>query len=193
METKKRTFHVGEKIRSVRERKGFTLKTVAQRAGVSESLISQIERNRVSPAIDTLLSIADALEIDLEYLFSGYRQQRPVRLITAEERQKITENNVIYEEVVHPNEGDGIHALEAYYLTVPPGGETKRGSYGHSGREFGIIIQGNGELRYGSSVYVLKTGDSISFSAGAPHTLANKEKTEPLRAFWVVTPPQRFR
>ncbi len=192
MAAEKRSFHVGEKIRAVRERKGCTLKTIAQRAGVSESLISQIERNKVSPAIDTLLSIADALEIDLEYLFSEYRQQRPVKLITAKERARIDENGVIYEEVVHPNEGDGIHAMEAYYLTVPPGGETQRGSYGHTGREFGIIVQGSGELRYGSSVYTLKQGDSISFSSDAPHTLVNKN-TEPLRAFWVVTPPQRFR
>lgn len=191
MAAERRAFHVGEKIRAVRERKGYTLRTVAQRAGVSESLISQIERNKVSPAIDTLLSIADALELDLEYLFSGYRQHRPVRLIAAEERARIDENGIIYEEVVHPNEGDGAHALEAYYLTVPPGGETRRGSYGHAGREFGIIVQGTGELHYGNSVYTLRQGDSVSFSSDAPHTLANRGE-EPLRAFWVVTPPQRF-
>ena len=47
-------------------------------AGVSESLVSQIERNRVSPAIDTLLALADALDIDLEYLFeeAGVKVQR---------------------------------------------------------------------------------------------------------------------
>ena len=191
MSDEKRTFQVGEKIRAVRERKGYTLKMVAQRAGVSESLISQIERNKVSPAIDTLLSIADALELDLEYLFSGYRQQRPVRLIAAEERARIDENGVIYEEVVHANEGDGLHAMEAYYVTMPPGTETRRGFYGHAGREFGVIVQGTAELQYGSSVYTLKEGDSVSFSSDAPHTIANRGE-ETLRAFWVVTPPQRF-
>ena len=191
MSDEKRTFQVGEKIRAVRERKGYTLKMVAQRAGVSESLISQIERKKVSPAIDTLLSIADALELDLEYLFSGYRQQRPVRLIAAEERARIDENGVIYEEVVHANEGDGLHAMEAYYVTMPPGTETRRGFYGHTGREFGIIIQGTAELQYGCATYKLKQGDSVSFSSDAPHTIANRGE-ETLRAFWVVTPPQRF-
>ena len=191
MSDERRTFQVGEKIRAIRERKGYTLKMVAQRAGVSESLISQIERNKVSPAIDTLLSIVDALELDLEYLFSGYRQQRPVRLITADERAHVNENGIIYEEVMHANEGDGAHAMEAYYVIMPPGAETRRGFYGHAGREFGIIVQGTAELQYGSSTYTLKEGDSVSFSSEAPHTIANKgEKT--LRAFWVVTPPQRF-
>ena len=85
MPTKNTPFRFGEKLRTVRERKGYTLKVVAQAAGVSESLVSQIERNRVSPAIDTLLSLADALEIDLEYLFEEYRRERPVRVIQAEE------------------------------------------------------------------------------------------------------------
>ncbi|ULQ60254.1 XRE family transcriptional regulator [Brucepastera parasyntrophica] len=191
MATRKTPFRVGEKLRAIRERKGYTLKVVAQAAGVSESLVSQIERNRVSPAIDTLLALADALEIDLEYLFSEHRRNRPVRLITEENRRQITENNVRYEEIVQPLETDGSHAIEAYYISIPPNSETNRGSYGHLGREFGIVTEGEGELHYETNVYILKKGDSISFSATAPHTLVNTGETV-FRALWVVTPPQRF-
>lgn len=52
---KKTPVRFGEKLRKVRENKGYTLKMIAKAAGVSESLVSQIERNHVSPAIDTLL------------------------------------------------------------------------------------------------------------------------------------------
>ena len=69
---KKVPYHFGEKLRQVRENKGYTLKYVAQKAKVSESLVSQIERNHVSPAIDTLLSLADVLDINLEFLFEEY-------------------------------------------------------------------------------------------------------------------------
>ncbi|HQB62440.1 MAG TPA: helix-turn-helix transcriptional regulator, partial [Spirochaetota bacterium] len=55
-------YYFGDKIRAVRKRKEYTLKYLAEKAGVSDSLISQIERNKVSPAIDTLLSIADVLD-----------------------------------------------------------------------------------------------------------------------------------
>ncbi|MDR3123762.1 MAG: helix-turn-helix domain-containing protein, partial [Treponema sp.] len=58
-------YNFGGKIRAVRERRSLTLREVAEKAGVSESLVSQIERNRVSPAIDTLLALADALDLDL--------------------------------------------------------------------------------------------------------------------------------
>jgi transcriptional regulator with XRE-family HTH domain len=48
-------YKFGDKIRAIREKKKFTLKDIAEKINVTESLLSQIERNKVSPAIDTLL------------------------------------------------------------------------------------------------------------------------------------------
>lgn len=188
---KRSPYHFGEKIRTIRERKGMTLRAVAQRAGVSESLVSQIERNRVSPAIDTLLTLADVLDINLEFLFAEYRRKRPVQVIRADERKNISEGGVTYGEAAKPVEGDGRHAMEAFVVEIPIGSHTRRGSYGHSGREIGFIVQGKAQLHYESLVYNLAEGDSVSFSAGTPHTLANTGDV-PLKAFWVVSPPQRF-
>jgi transcriptional regulator with XRE-family HTH domain len=184
-------YRFGEKLRTVRERKGYTLKVVAQRAGVSESLVSQIERNRVSPAIDTLLLLADVLDINLEFLFEEYRRERPVQVIRAQERRTLAEDDVNYEELARPDESDGKHAFESYVIKIPVGSHTHRGSYGHLGRELGVIIRGKAQLRYENLVYDLNEGDSVSFSASAPHTLSNTGDT-PLEAMWVVTPPQRF-
>jgi transcriptional regulator with XRE-family HTH domain len=184
-------YRFGEKLRTVRERKGYTLKVVAQRAGVSESLVSQIERNRVSPAIDTLLLLADVLDINLEFLFEEYRRERPVQVIKSDERRTLAEDDVNYEELARPEESDGQHAFESYVIKIPVGSHTHRGSYGHLGRELGVIIHGKGQLRYENLVYDLDEGDSVSFSASAPHTLVNIGDTQ-LEAIWVVTPPQRF-
>jgi transcriptional regulator with XRE-family HTH domain len=184
-------YRFGEKLRAVRERKGCTLKQIAAAAGVSESLVSQIERNKVSPAIDTLLAIAEALDINLEYLFEEFRQKRKVNVIRAGERRTLNEDDVIYEELAKPAENDGTHALESYMITIPAGARTHRGSYGHLGRELGVIIEGEASFEYEQTKYILKAGDSISFSASIPHTLSNNGQV-PLKAFWVVTPPQRF-
>ena len=187
----KAPYHFGEKLKMVRERKGYTLKVVAQRAGVSESLVSQIERNRVSPAIDTLLSLAEVLDINLEFLFEEYRRKRPVEIIHAEERRRVEEDGVLYEEIAKPNSDDGSHMTESYLIIVPPRSQTHRGSYGHIGRETGFVLSGQGELHYEKNVYQIKAGDGISFSAGAPHVLVNNSDEE-LRAVWTVTPSQRF-
>ena len=184
-------YHFGEKLRTVRERKGYTLKVVAQKAGVSESLVSQIERNRVSPAIDTLLALADVLDINLEFLFEEYRRHRPVQVIHPLERRQVSEDEITYEEIVQPDENDGQHTMESYIITIPEGSQTHRGSYGHLGREMGYILSGKCELHYENKCYELNEGDSVTFSAGAPHLIINTGCKE-LKAIWVVSPAQRF-
>ncbi len=190
-ENTKKTYHFGEKIRAIREKKHLTLKVVAQQAGVSESLVSQIERNRVSPAIDTLLSLANVLDINLEYLFEEYSRRRPVAIIRHGERRELHEEDIIYEEVAQPNEKDGQHSIESYLVTIPVGSETHRGHYGHLGRELGFIIEGTAKLKYENKEYELNEGDSVNFSAGAPHTIENTGK-KTLKALWIVSPAQRF-
>lgn len=190
-QNKREPYRFGEKIRSVRERKGLTLKTVAQKAGVSESLVSQIERNKVSPAIDTLLNLADALDINLEFLFEEYRKDHPVKVIRSGERRKIKDDEIVYEEVAKAMEKDEKNGLESYIISIPPGGKTHRGSYGHLGYELGFIVSGKAEFHYESLVYSLLEGDSISFSASSPHILVNAG-SDTLKAIWVVSPPQRF-
>ncbi len=187
---KKVPYHFGEKLRTVREHKGYTLKVVAQKAGVSESLVSQIERNHVSPAIDTLLALADVLDINLEYLFEEYRKERPVRIIRHNERPSLTEDDIRYEELSRPHRGDS-NSVEAYVLRLPVGSHTHHGSYGHTGNEIGLITKGLAKFIYENKEYILEEGDSVSFSAGAPHRLENAGTCE-LEAVWINTPAQRF-
>ncbi len=189
---KKIPYRFGEKLRMVREKKGYTLKTVATRAGVSESLVSQIERNRVSPAIDTLLTLADVLDINPEFLFEEFRRARPVKIVRQSERRQRKEDKVLYEELANPVEKNGSYAMESYMITIPQGEHTHHGSYGHLGQEMGIILEGKALFKYENEEYELEAGDSISFSSSAPHTLSNASSTQDLRALWVVNPPQRF-
>ena len=55
----------------------------------------------------------------------------------------------------------------------------------------GIIVHGKAKLVYDSKDYILEEGDSVSYSAGAPHVIENVGTTD-LEAIWVVTPAQRF-
>jgi transcriptional regulator with XRE-family HTH domain len=181
----------GEKIREVRERKHLTMRQVAKQAGVSESLISQIERNRISPAIDTLLKIIDVLDIDLDFIFRDLKKDRPVNLVRASERKRAVINGVIFEQLSHTFSSSEEHAIEAYFLEIPPGGKGGDDEYGHIGKELGVIIKGKGECTVGKNVYSLKEGDSVSFSADAPHQIRNIG-SGPLRAFWIITPPKRL-
>jgi transcriptional regulator with XRE-family HTH domain len=182
-------YHFGEKIRAVRERQGMTLRAVAQQAGVSESLVSQIERNRVSPAIDTLLALVDALSIDLEYLFLDYRRDRSVKITRKDERESFVKAAGIRYERLAQVETSLNNGIEAYLITLEAGAKTGSREYGHQGWELGIIESGTAELSAGNQTHTLEAGDSVSFRADAPHVLANAGSEE-LRVFWIVTPPK---
>lgn len=179
----------GEKIRRVREQKRLTLKDLAGGAGVSESLISQIETGRVSPSIDTLLSIADYLEIDLEYLFSDYKRTKKATVLRQQDRSRMRRAGVSYEQLSLLTEEENRHAVEAVLLEIEPGRQQGSRDYGHDGRELGIILDGRGELSYGRDTYSLGKGDSINFASSIPHLLRNTGK-RPLKAIWIITPPK---
>src|SRR5258708_1256032 len=60
---------LARRFRSLRERQGITQEEFADRCGISVSFASLLERGERSPSYETLLQIADALEIPLAELF----------------------------------------------------------------------------------------------------------------------------
>ena len=187
----KKNAEFGNKLRLVRERKNMTLKDVAAKAGVSESLISQIERNRVSPSIDTLIAIANTLNIDLEYLFKDLKNDKTVSIVKPADRNRLLQNGVDYQQLSFIPETDINPSVEAFYIDIPPGKEKGDLEFGHPGRELGTIIEGEGELLYGASTYMLEAGDTVSFSSDIPHSIKNTGNTV-LKAVWIITPGRIF-
>ena len=59
---------IGNRIREARVQAGLKQKELAEKIGVSESRVSQYEKGSQNPRIGTLLKIADALEISVQYL-----------------------------------------------------------------------------------------------------------------------------
>ncbi len=59
---------MGGRLRDARLSRGLSLRELAQRLGVSPSLISQVETGRAKPSVSTLYAIASELEISLDEL-----------------------------------------------------------------------------------------------------------------------------
>lgn len=68
------TNEVAHVIRREREARGLSMSAVAERAGLSQQMVSYVERGMRIPTIDTLLRISIALEVDLADLIQ--RAQR---------------------------------------------------------------------------------------------------------------------
>jgi transcriptional regulator with XRE-family HTH domain/quercetin dioxygenase-like cupin family protein len=61
--------HLGLKIRQARKSVDLTLTQLAEKVNLTASHISQIERGITSPSVSSLLGIAGALDLPMEYFF----------------------------------------------------------------------------------------------------------------------------
>lgn len=52
-------------LREERQKRGLSMNVLAQRAGLSHSIISLVERDLRNPSLDTLLRITEALQVEL--------------------------------------------------------------------------------------------------------------------------------
>ncbi|MDY7037624.1 MAG: helix-turn-helix transcriptional regulator [Thermodesulfobacteriota bacterium] len=57
-----------QKLKRLREKKGFSQQSLAERAGINKMLISKYETGRSAPTMDNLGKIAKALEVTADYL-----------------------------------------------------------------------------------------------------------------------------
>lgn len=172
---------VGPAIRDRRRRLGLTLQVLAERAGLSAPFISQVERGQVVPSIVSLMGIAKALGVDINYFISVPKQGQIVRRGASPER-------VDAGIPVEYHRLSGAHEerkMEALLMVVPPGlgaPTTQR-----EGEGFWYVLEGELEMTIGGERFVLGPGDSAHFDQRHPYTVANPGKT-PVRMLWVGTP-----
>lgn len=65
---------VARLLKEERERRGFSLNSLAERAGVARQTISYVEQEVQNPTLDTLLRITWALGVNLETILARARK-----------------------------------------------------------------------------------------------------------------------
>ena len=159
---------------------------IAHAAGISVSMLSQIERGVVSPSIDTLFSVCEALELEISEVFRHVSSYKPVRVHKNGTRLCTESRGILYEQLV--TSLDSSYPAEMFLLHVRPGRQVGLSGRGHEGIEMGYVLKGSAELVVEGAGYCLTKGDSVSYSAHLPHVLKNTGDTV-FRAVWSVQPP----
>ena len=62
---------LGRRIRKQRTQRGWTQEALAERVNVSTSFVGHVERGTRKASLETLVSIANVLDVSLDYLLSG--------------------------------------------------------------------------------------------------------------------------
>ncbi len=178
---------IGEQLRELRQVKGLTLREVADKAGISVSYLSQLERNQSRLPIGVLKKISDALGVHMNWFFQGQAQGDPAEsdiVVRAGKRRRMSFTGLgISEELLSPNLSG---PLELLLSTIAPGADS--GDYSHDGAEAGFVLSGTLELWVSGRALRLQEGDSFSFRSSEVHRCANPGEI-PTRVLWVITPP----
>jgi len=186
---------VGNRLRQERERRGMSLRELARRVGVSPSLVSQIELDRVNPSVSTLYALVSELGMTMSDVFGDGAQAAPrVRrsddddhdgLVTLPDARLVINlaSGVRWERLTPRSDPD----VEFLAVMYPVGAEScpDDALVTHGGREYGYVTSGLLGVRVGFDEYELGPGTSIAFDSSSPHRLWTIGD-EPVHAVWVV-------
>jgi transcriptional regulator with XRE-family HTH domain len=177
---------VGFKLRELRRRRNLAVRELAVRSGVSHSTISLIERDQISPSIDTLGAIVEALGGTLTAFFSDLEPATDLSpFYPATEGIEIGNPRTISYKVVGMNQPN--RQLLMLRETYAPGADTGQ-AFSHSAHEAGIVVSGAVEVSVGSQSQILLPGDGYYFDSRRPHRFRNvAEGTSEILS--AVTPP----
>ncbi len=185
---------VGSRLRQERERRGMSLRELARRVGVSPSLVSQIELDRVNPSVSTLYALVSELGMTMSDVFGdGARAAIRARrssldddgLVTYPDARRVINlaSGVRWERLTPRSEPD----VEFLHVMYPVGAEScpEDALVTHGGREYGYVTSGTLGVRVGFDEYELGPGTSIVFDSSSPHRLW-AIGDEPAQAVWLV-------
>lgn len=164
----------GQRLHALREERGWSLRELAQKSGLSPNALSQIERGNVSPTVSTLNRLAAALDIPITTFFEVGVGREPVVFVKAGQRTRVPFVRGLLEGL-----GGELFAghVEPFYLTLEAGGNSGPHPVVHTGHEFVFCVRGTLEYTVENSVYQLEGGDSLLFAAHLRHRWRNPAST----------------
>ncbi|MET0658076.1 MAG: XRE family transcriptional regulator, partial [Steroidobacteraceae bacterium] len=144
---------------------------VAQRAGISQGMLSRLETGAVSPSLDTVASLAAALGTDLAALFKRTSPRASdAQFVRTGEGLEVVRRGTKRGHTYHLLASDrGPRKLfEPFLVTLTDKSEIFP-DFEHPGTELIYMLEGSLRYRHGSENYLLKRGDTLTFSGDVPH------------------------
>jgi transcriptional regulator with XRE-family HTH domain len=158
---------IGTAIRAARVAASLSMTALAERCGISQPYLSQLENGKGSPSINTLYKLANALGVSPQDLLPddgdemvvirhGSRPATPI-----EERADAALARVLL--------GAPDHLLQVQEVSVDPD-QHLGGFFDHEGEEFLYVLEGQITVEVGSRPSTaLDPGDSVWYAATLPH------------------------
>lgn len=168
---------VGSTLQALRQSQGLSLDELSRKAGVSKSMLSQIERNQANPTVAVVWRLATALGVPVGELLGDGRPAAPA-IVTVPSHAMPTlksPDGKCELRILGPIELAG--QFEWYELTVQPGGTLESQPHEPGSREHLSVLGGTIEVHAGADSTRLKSGETARYAVDVAHAIRNPGKT----------------
>jgi len=166
---------IARNLRRWRQARDISLSALAEQAGVSKSTVSLIERGQGNPSIDTISSLASALNVPFAALLTEEATSAKVAVVRAQEasvaaaeRGEEEGEMVVKRMLTRPRPG----SVEIYTLRLEQGAVRRANGHVSGLVEHVVVCSGTVEIAGAGFSEILGAGDMISFKADEPHSYA---------------------
>lgn len=166
-----------ENLAKIRKERKLSLQELADRTGVSKSMLSKIERGEKNPSLQIAAQIAEGLRLSLSSMLEE-RKEHKVIVIRAADQVAFSDEMTGFERRLlsptFPHKG-----VEFIHNTVPKDcSEIIFPPHSPGVREFIVITKGTLKIKLDDDSFILKKGDSIFFEANRLHSFCNEGHSE---------------
>lgn len=174
---------LGPTLRQRRKAAGMTMQELADRCGLSQPFLSQIENSRAMPSLYALHRVAQALGTTTVALLDPAYSE--VTLVRADEGHSFMLFEGATTRFLTPGEG---HRLEANEIVVEAGFLSEK--IVHEGQELIRMLEGSLEVRLeGRDPVVLHPDDTLLYPSMTPHQWISGDAGA---RFLIITSPPSF-
>jgi transcriptional regulator with XRE-family HTH domain len=181
---------VGAMLARLRQAGGLSLDELSRRAGVSKSMLSQIERAQANPTVAVVWRLANALGVEMAELLGSAAPAPAVpvlAVVPAHATPSMRSPDGLCElRILGPIELAG--QFEWYELHVRGGGALVSQPHEPGSREHLTLLSGALEVKAGAHQQRLKAGETARYAADQAHAIHNPGRT-PASALLVVLHP----
>jgi transcriptional regulator with XRE-family HTH domain len=178
---------LGRTARRLRESQDLTLADVGRRANISSAMLSRLETGRVSPSLETIVALAQALGVTPSILMQRIgADDGGAQLIRAGEGLETVRSGTRRGHTYHllAAQRGPRKIFEPFLVTLNDKSEVFPG-FQHPGVEFIHILTGIIHYRHGRHTYVLRPGDTLTFRGDVAHGPERLEKV-PIRMLSLI-------
>ncbi|HEY1091825.1 MAG TPA: XRE family transcriptional regulator [Burkholderiaceae bacterium] len=168
---------VGAALAALRQAQGLSLDELSRRAGVSKSMLSQIERNQANPTVAVVWRLANALRVELGELLGGAKPAAPaIETVASHATPSLASpDGKCTLRILGPIELAG--QFEWYELAVQPGGVLDSAAHEPGSREHLSVLSGTLEVKAGGVTQLLHAGETARYAVDGPHSIRNRSRS----------------